>query len=134
MLQQCTKILLSIENDNNGDKKVDYRDYEITLRDRYSAYKERKQQTNKEVLAYHDFVALCAITAERKSSTPFLFDYTKLSYSIMCTNQSDESQDNMIVTYPQFKKWATKFYPLATKQNYKRYVSPYIECQDNDIT
>lgn len=38
----------------------------------------------------------------------------------MCSN-CDTSQEP-IINRLQFEKWATKLYPLATKQNYQRYV------------
>eukprot|EP01084_Bolivina_argentea_P067751 123332_1 len=119
VLKECTKILLEIENNRSPDNEdLDTDSFCSILEERYNIYKQRKQSKNMQVLARHEFIALCCITAERESNKPFLFEKTKLSFTIMCSN-CDTNIEPM-VNLKQFEKWATKLYPLATKQNYKR--------------
>ena len=122
VLKECTKILLEIENDKlEQDKQITSDEFEHILKERHNAYCQRKQTKNEKALPLHEFVAACAITADQKSDKPFLFEKTKLSFTIMCSNW-DASQGEPIINRLQFEKWATKLYPLATKQNYQRYV------------
>jgi len=118
VLQECTKMLLEIENGDNPHKPVDAAQFESILEERYKVYQRRKRSKNEVFYELHDWVASCCITAEHKSDKPFLFDKTKLSFTIMCSN-CDTNQEPMI-NRVQFEKWATKLYPLATKQNYQR--------------
>ena len=81
------------------------------------------QRQQKEVLLrpWHEFVALSSIAANRRSirAKPFLFENTKLSFTIMCSHCDAASEPT--VNLKQFEKWAVKLYPLATAQNYKRF-------------
>lgn len=147
MLEQCTRILLSIENTNisshnsssdNSDivpssaNKYTYDTYLEILHSRYKEYKERKDiQTDEQsstILSFPDFVALCAISSEKQNKLNFLFRHTKLSYSIMLCHQPSTDDQQLIeetVGYSQFKHWASKLYPLATKHNIERYVHAF---------
>ena len=118
MLKQCTRILHEIENEANPEQPVSAEQFEQSLLERYQLYKERKLAQHKDVLPWHEFVALSSITADRHSEKPFLFENTKLSFTIMCS-QSDAAAEPT-VNLKQFEKWAIKLYPLATAQNYKR--------------
>ena len=94
VLKECTKILLEIENDKlDQDKQITNDEFEQILKKRHNAYCQRKQTKNEKALPLHEFVAACAITADQKSDKPFLFQKTKLSFTIMCSN-CDASQDN----------------------------------------
>jgi len=118
VLKQCTKILHEIECEKNEDDPVDAVQFSEDLQRRYQRYRQQKEEEHKAPEhEYHEFVALCSITADRDGQTPFLFQYTKLSFTIMCSN-SDSGRE--VITLRAFEKWATKLHPLATKLNYKR--------------
>ena len=120
--EECTKILLKIENDNNSSEKpLQTEEFEQLLLQKYNKYKQRKASQNaKDILARHDFIALCSIT-ESDNDKPFLFEKTKLSFTIMCSDHCDSNQSEPMINLKQFEKWAAKLYPLATKHNYKTY-------------
>lgn len=118
VLKQCTKILHEIECEKNTENPIDANQFEVLLNQRYQRYRAQKEAKHKEVLEYHEFIALCSITADRESQIPFLFQYTKLSFTIMCSHC--DSRQEPIVNLASFEKCATKLHPLATKQNYKR--------------
>jgi len=118
VLKQCTKILHEIECEKTEDDPMDLEQFEELLRRRYDRYRQQKESEQKEVFQFHEFVALCSITADREDPTPFLFKYTKLSFTIMCSHC--DSRREPIINLSAFEKWATKLHPLATPRNYKR--------------
>eukprot|EP00485_Elphidium_margaritaceum_P022372 CAMPEP_0202721186 /NCGR_PEP_ID=MMETSP1385-20130828/146896_1 /ASSEMBLY_ACC=CAM_ASM_000861 /TAXON_ID=933848 /ORGANISM="Elphidium margaritaceum" /LENGTH=116 /DNA_ID=CAMNT_0049385303 /DNA_START=110 /DNA_END=456 /DNA_ORIENTATION=+ len=107
VLNECTKILLELENERHpSTQATNAADFTLILQQRYNLYQQKKRAQNEPFHAMHDWVASCCITADRKSERPFLFEKTKLSFTIMCS-QCDTTQEPMI-NRVQFEKWATK--------------------------